>query len=80
MSEAVKKLAEQHAHRAPTPEMLEHIRIIRKTFFDAAVAMVAILPPSREASLVQTKIDEARMWACNAATLGGEIKEPLTTK
>lgn len=67
----------QHSHRIPNEEQQQRLRRIRQVFLDLAVEMDAILPKSREASLCQTKIDEARMWACNAATLTGEIKDLL---
>lgn len=78
MSEdTLKKLAHQHAHRTPTAEGLERIKKIRAAAFELA-KVIGDMPPSREQSLAQTNLDQARMWACNAATLDGEIREPLT--
>jgi hypothetical protein len=39
---------------------------VRETIKDVAMAMRQELPPGREASLVQTKLEEAMFWA-NAA-------------
>jgi hypothetical protein len=65
--ENIEKLREQHSHRVPDARALEIIRRIRQSFLDLSVEMEDLLPAGREKSLVQTKLDEARMWACNAA-------------
>lgn len=71
-------LKRQHSHRAPNAEAQGTLRDIRQRFLDLSIAVDDLLPPSRERSLALTKLDEARQWACNAATLGGEIREDLT--
>ena len=81
MSESDKKFEElraAHSHRAPNPEQLERLRRIRQEFLNLAVTVETFLPQGREKSLTQTKLEEARMWACNALVDGGEIREPLT--
>ena len=75
--EAVRKLAVQHAHRVPEAAAIAELGQIRVRFFELAAYIEIALPPSRERALVQTKLDEARMWACNAATLGEPVREPL---
>lgn len=70
-------LERQHAHRNPTPESIEKLRMIRQATYSLATLLDRLLPPSRERSTAQTKLDEARMWACNAATMDGEIREPI---
>ena len=79
-TESQKALHHQHAHRTPDDKAKETLRRLRQAFLDLAVTVDALLPQSRERSLAQTKIDEARMWACNAATNYGDISEPLEIK
>lgn len=71
------QLVKQHSHRVPNQESIENIKQIRQKFFELSILLADILPPSRELSIAQTILDDARMWACNAATMTGEIKEPL---
>lgn len=70
-------LLKQHSHRNPSPEAIEALRRIRQTMLNAAVELDGLLPPSRSKSLALTKLDECRMWACNAATETGVIREEL---
>lgn len=74
---AVPDLMNQHAHRAPDQDTQTRLRAIRQRTLDLALFLEDALPHSREKALAQTKLDECRMWACNAATLNGEVKEPL---
>lgn len=78
ISQNAESLRVQHSHRIPDTEQQKLLREIRQRFLDLATFIDAALPKSREQSLAQTKLDECRMWACNAATLGGEIKDQLT--
>lgn len=68
----------QVSHRAPNEEAQALLRQIRQRVLDLAVFIDDQLPPSRDRSLAMTKLDEVRMWACNAAVAGGEIREELT--
>lgn len=71
-------LRKQHSHRAPDANAQRRLRDIRQRFLDMAVFIDDQLPPSRERSLAMTNLDQARMWACNAAVAEGEIREELT--
>lgn len=71
-------LKRQHSHRVPSAEAQAILRDLRQRFLDLAIAIDDLLPPSRERSLALTHLDDARQWACNAATLGGDIREDLT--
>lgn len=73
-----KQLVTQHSYRKPGPGAQKTLKELRQRFLDLAVYIDSAMPASREKSLAQTKLDEARMWASNAATLGGEIVEDLT--
>lgn len=76
-AESRKSLAHQHAHRVPDPNTQATLKSLRQAFLDVAALVDSLLPPGRERSLAQTRIDEARMWACNAATMHCDVKEPL---
>lgn len=78
ISQNAEALRVQYAHRIPDAKQQKLLREIRQQFLNLATFIDAAIPKSREQSLAQTKLDECRMWACNAATLGGEIKEQLT--
>lgn len=71
-------LRTQHSHRTPNEKTQVLLRDIRQRFLDLAVAIDDLLPASRERSVALTNLDQARMWACNAAVQGGEIRETLT--
>lgn len=73
----VPELMHQHAHRVPDDDTQKRLRAIRQRTLDLSLFLNDALPNSREKALAQTKLDECRMWACNAATLSGEVKEPL---
>lgn len=60
-------------YHAPTPEKVSKHERVRRVFKNTAAIMAEDLPPSREASLVQTKLEEAMFWA-NAA-IARENKE-----
>lgn len=75
---SVSDLRIQHSHRVPNADAQAVLRRIRQDFLNIAVMIDGVLPPSRERSCALTKLDEARMWACSAAVMGGEIKEELT--
>lgn len=70
-------LAHQHAHRAPSPDAVQTIRDLRQRCYDLALFIESACKPGREKALAQTKLDEVRMWACNALTMDGTISEPL---
>lgn len=61
------EITERFAHHPPTSQTVikTHERV-RYDFEELAVTMHEILPASREASLCQTALQEAAMWA-NAA-------------
>lgn len=71
-------LRKQHSHRIPDDDAQRLLKRIRQEFLNLSVFCAAALPRSRELALVQTKLDEARMWACNAATSSGEVQDVLT--
>jgi hypothetical protein len=73
-------LRRQHSHRQPDRDAVALIENLRQRFADLAVALDVLLPSSREKSLAQTNLDQARMWAMNAATLDGEIKNPVVLR
>lgn len=53
-------------YQAPTPEMVESIKIVRlrcKMVYDELMRFV---PPSRERSIAITKLEEVSMWANKA--------------
>jgi hypothetical protein len=75
---SLQTLREQHSHRTPDAKAQAVLRDVRQRFLDLAVFIDVALPPSRERSLAQTELDTARMWACNAAVMSGEIREQLT--
>lgn len=70
-------LAKQHAHRRPDEAAQRLLGEMRQRFLDLAIAIDALVPPSRERSLAFTNLDQARQWACNAITLNGEIVDEL---
>lgn len=74
---AYQRISAQHAHRAPDAAALEVIRQVRQATFDLHALLETLLPASRERSCAITHLDDVRMWACNAACLGGEVREPL---
>jgi hypothetical protein len=76
--QSTQALVKQNSHRAPDEKAQRLLRELRQQFLDISVAIDDLLPPSRERSLAITKLDEARMWACNAATMDGVIREDLT--
>lgn len=76
--QSVEALKTAHSHRAPDERAQAVLREIRQKTLDLAVALDGLLPPSRERSVAQTKLDEVRMWACSAAVAGGVIREELT--
>lgn len=71
-------LKHQHSWRSPNEASRTVLHELRQRFLDLAVFLDCKTPSSRERSLALTKLDEARMWASNAATLAGEIKEDIT--
>lgn len=71
-------LKKQHSWRSPDDEARVILHDLRQRFLDLSIYLDVKLPPSRERSLAMTKLDEARMWASNAATMNGEIKEDIT--
>lgn len=74
---AMNPLVVQHSHRVPDEPVAKTLAACREQFFRVAEWVRRHCPASRETSLVQTKIDEARMWACNAITLKCPIREPV---
>ena len=72
------ELRHQYSHRVPNADAVATLREIRQRFLDLAVFIDDRLPSCRERSLALTKLDECRMWACNAAVRGGEVRETLT--
>jgi hypothetical protein len=78
MSESnISSLERQHAHRIPDQEAQRKLRELREETYFLAQRLNQHCPPGRELALAQIKLDEVRMWACNAITMGGEIKERL---
>lgn len=73
----INNLKRQHSWRTPAPDAKIVLRDIRQRFLDLSIYLADKLPPSRELSCALTKLDEARMWASNAATLNGTIVEDL---
>lgn len=73
----LESISSADAHRAPTPEGLKLIRAVRQRCFDTRAFIEVNFPPSRERSIALTRLDEMRMWLCNAATLDGKIGESL---
>ncbi len=70
-------LVKQHVHRRPDEAAQRLLGEMRQRFLDLAIAIDAMIPPSRERSLAFTNLDQARQWACNAITLNGEIVDEL---
>lgn len=70
-------LVVQHSHRVPDEAVQKTLHACREEFFRLATWVRDHCPPGRETALTQTKIDEARMWACNALTMGCPIREPV---
>jgi hypothetical protein len=58
-------IIDRHTHHAPKDEAtIEAHAEVRRILAQAEIDVLALMPfPSRSASLVQTKLDEARMWA-----------------
>ena len=77
-TESIERLRRQNSHRIPDAAAVDRLREIRQKVFELAIEIDELLPASREKSLVLTKLEEARMWACNAITMDGEIREELT--
>jgi hypothetical protein len=73
----LEELRREHSHRTPDAQALEVIRELRQRFLDLSVWCELNLPRGRALALVQTNLDQARQWACNAAVSGGEIREEL---
>lgn len=48
---------------------------VRREIHNAAITLVAVMPPGREASVVITKLEEAMMWA-NAAIARARGADP----
>ena len=76
-AEALAKLRRQHSHRTPDHAAQNALKELRRRTLDLAVWLDAQVEPGREKALAQTALDECRMWACNALTMNGEIKEEL---
>lgn len=50
-------------YQKPTPEHVQQIETVRAALKNAHDTVLATLPPSRERSVVITKLEEASMWA-----------------
>lgn len=68
----------QHSHRAPDEAAIESLRELRRRTLDLARWIDGHCPAGRERACAQTKLDETRMWAANALTMSGEIREDIT--
>jgi len=79
-NESRDRLKIQHSHRVPDENTIKVLRTIRQQFLNLSVFIDDQLPNSRERSLCLTALEEARMWACNAATSGPgfTVREDLT--
>ncbi|MCA3005720.1 MAG: hypothetical protein IOD15_10210 [Phycisphaerales bacterium] len=67
----------EHAHRAPSEADQRLLGELRQKFLDLAVWVEMKCPDGRAKALVQTKLDEARQWACNAVVSRGEVRGDL---
>lgn len=76
--QTVNTLRNAHSHHVPDEAAKHAIHQIRQRFLDLSVFCATILPKSREASLVQTNLDMARMWANVAATAHCPVANPPT--
>lgn len=72
----VDSLVRQHSHRVPDRPVQLTLESCRDEFLRISQWVRDHCPPGRETALVQTKLDEARMWACNALTLNCPIDRP----
>lgn len=75
--ERLHELMTDYANRTPTPEMVPVIEDLRQRCYDLALYLEVNLPRGRAKALAQTKLDEVRMWALNAAVMDGPIARPL---
>lgn len=64
-----------------TPEQVDRINEVRRLFTHALTGIEIQMPPSRERSLVVTKLQEACMWAVRgiAAPNGARMGPPAIT-
>ena len=67
----LEQLINQHAHRTPAPGAVPKLEKVRQACLDLALELERLLPDCRERAVAQTKLDEVRMWACNALTAPG---------
>lgn len=67
----LEQLITQHAHRTPAPDAIPKLEKVRRACLDLALELERLLPDCRERAVAQTKLDEVRMWACNALTSPG---------
>lgn len=64
------EIAHRHGYHAPkTQERIDRHEAVREMFTLASAVLADLLPSSREASLAQTAIQEAHLWAHNALSL-----------
>lgn len=75
--EYLKAISHQDAHRQPDEDAIKLIQKTREVAFNMRAFIEVNFPPSRERSIALTRVDEMRMWLCNAATINGKVNEPL---
>lgn len=71
------ELVFEHSHRAPNTDEVALIGDVRQRILDLAIALEVLLPPSRAKAVTHTKLDEVRMWACNAVLAHSDPPAPL---
>lgn len=68
------------AYHKPGEEGLGKITKLRKAFSEVSEWVDQLCPGSREASLAQTKIEEAAMWAIKAIVINDPASQPEDIK
>lgn len=62
-------LATSITNHTPTEAQLDAIRRLRKAADDLCLVIDDVTPPSREASLAKTHLEETVMWAVKSVVL-----------
>ena len=66
LSKTISELRDRFRYHKPGEAVEKLHERVRDSLYSVAMEMDKILPPGREASIVQTKLEEAMFWA-NAA-------------